>query len=166
MEGWAASFAPWAGHAPFALEEELRAIPDGFGVDGDLRAGSQHGKRLSVLRLGSPFQTSKTCTRPTAEAWSRTVNSGDGKERSMPARGKAVLEVSFGSAATPVLPGVAFAALHADLLERIGEKTWRATFRLGLGEETYGRGPSNLCTWSTGGGPPPWRSPAPRSPGR
>ena len=58
----------------------------------------------------------------------------------MPARGEAVLEVSFGPAPTSVLPrAVALAARHADHLEQIGENTWRATFRLGLDEQAYGR---------------------------
>ena len=58
----------------------------------------------------------------------------------MPARGQTVLEVSFGPAPTSVLPrAVALSARHADHLEQIGEKTWRATFRLGQDEEAYGR---------------------------
>jgi hypothetical protein len=58
----------------------------------------------------------------------------------VPARGEVVLGVSFGPAATPVLErAVALAGEHAEDLERVGGKTWRATFRLGSGEGTYGR---------------------------
>ncbi len=64
----------------------------------------------------------------TVEAWSRIVERGNGRERSVPGWGEAVLELSFGPAATPVLPrAVAFAAQHADHLVQNGEKARRAT---------------------------------------
>jgi len=58
----------------------------------------------------------------------------------VPARGEVVLRVSFGPAATPVLErAVAFGGEHAEGLERMGVKTWRATFRLGTDEAAFGK---------------------------
>ena len=58
----------------------------------------------------------------------------------MAPRGEITLTVTFGPAATPVLPrAVAYATEHADDLSQEGPSTWRAIFRLGSDPERYGR---------------------------
>ena len=56
----------------------------------------------------------------------------------MAPRGEITLTVTFGPAATPVLPrAVAYAMEHAHDLSQEGPSTWRAIFRLGTDPETY-----------------------------
>jgi hypothetical protein len=82
----------------------------------------------------------------------------------MKRRDQIVLSVSFGPAATPILPtAVEFARRHADRLERSGERRWVASFRLGRDEERYGRALQLVCmvygwkstTFEVGGSPEP-----------
>jgi hypothetical protein len=88
----------------------------------------------------------------------------EAKEERLRRRDEVELAVSFGPAATPVLPtAVEFARRHADAVERRGERTWIASFRLGRDEERYGRAVQLVCmvhgwrstTFDIGGSPEP-----------
>ena len=58
----------------------------------------------------------------------------------MAPRGGITLTVTFGPASTPVFASaVAYAGTHAEKLEKVGSKTYRASFVLGTDPDIYGR---------------------------
>ncbi len=58
----------------------------------------------------------------------------------MAPRGEITLTVIFGPASTPVFgTAVAYAGAHAEKLEQVGSKTYRASFVLGTDPDAYGR---------------------------
>jgi hypothetical protein len=58
----------------------------------------------------------------------------------MAPRGEITLTVTFGPASTPVFhSAVAYGGTHARTLERVGPKTYRASFVLGTDPDAYGR---------------------------
>jgi hypothetical protein len=58
----------------------------------------------------------------------------------MAPRGEITLTVTFGPASTPVFhSAVAHARTHAQKLEQMGSKTYRASFVLGTDPDAYGR---------------------------
>src|SRR5712692_4208229 len=64
-------------------------------------------------------------------------------------RGQSELHVTFGPVSTPILHrAVSYAREHADHLEEVEPRTWRATFRLSMDESRYGRALELLfMTW-------------------
>jgi hypothetical protein len=69
----------------------------------------------------------------------------------MAPRGEITLIVTFGPASTPVFgSAVAYARAHAQKLEQVGSKTFRASFVLGTDADAYGRAMDMVhmvCGW-------------------